>query len=905
MSDSVKKLSYDTVVQGDDGKHEESTVSVVELPAEDSQLGQESDLDGDAPLKNEGSKDIDGRDNDRDGAADDVDASSSAISPIPKRTVKPTKRSRIRVTVRVRPMNDKERDLKAQNVVHILNAKVAVLINPKGEERNYLGKLRKRESRYTFDHVFDNKCSQQHVFNRTAKALIPDVCDGFNATVFAYGQTGSGKTYTMLGKEDDHGVMMQTLIELFQITQEQPDRNFKITMSYLEVYNENIRDLLGDNETCALREDPIRGVQVAGITEVVADSAGRVMDLLQKGNGNRTTEPTAANKVSSRSHAVLQISVESKGKSQGTLDTVQIGKLSLIDLAGSERASNTQNRGMRMVEGASINRSLLALANCINALASKSKKFVPYRDSKLTRLLKDSLGGNTQTVMITCISPASTSHEETHNSLKYANRAKNIRTRITQNVMTVAHHITQYTNIIEKLRLQVHELQQQLSMQASLSLEMPTKASALRKLKAETQEARKQIKQIFEERRNIVKSLINVQQQKAQFSSVISNHKAKVQHWEKHRSTFLDPKTIPNDVQISKIKLQNLAEEMKNLDGVKTTFMERLKKCDQETARIRKRMSTMTRATLQLEYDSHRLGVRNIILDGELQMMEKDVRNGDILVMGMEEQIRLRDKAIAEHRELMRKEGMGEERLPPIDHLKPFVLIQEENYARKELMRWREKDIKMFDNFNLKDDDPTIIDKKTDAKSASLHKKSLPNLMVENKHTESSKLPATDRGSPKSKSPKGIHTDSKARPSSSKGKGTAKSNNHLSLLRRKQAARRRAFTSSTERDSKKKLPNLSSSNEKKSDNVVAVKTFAFPGVIGGGGAGSDGRKVSPLAETVFNKGRARNKSNQKVAILRNINKKNRKPSKQNKRWKERRRKMVTAYAPSGPGRKRK
>ncbi len=165
----------------------------------------------------------------------------------------------------------------------------------------------------------------------------------------------------------------------------------------------------------------MKGVTVAGITELVADSVGEVMQLLRMGNRNRSTEPTAANKVSSRSHAVMQIFVEARERLANTSHTVRVGKLSLIDLAGSERASVTENRGLRMIEGANINRSLLALANCINALGEKGKKdnFVPYRDSKLTRLLKDSLGGHSRTVMIANLSPAEFSFEETHNTLKY------------------------------------------------------------------------------------------------------------------------------------------------------------------------------------------------------------------------------------------------------------------------------------------------------------------------------------------------------------------------------------------------------------------------------------------------------------------------------------------------------
>lgn len=165
-----------------------------------------------------------------------------------------------------------------------------------------------------------------------------------------------------------------------------------------------------------LREDPIKGPTVAGVTELVMNNTDDVMEQLHKGNKMRTQESTGANAESSRSHAVLQISVEHRDKNG---KDKKIGKLSMVDLAGSERAANTSNRGIRLLEGANINRSLLALGNCINALTSGSKgSYVPYRDSKLTRMLKDSLGGNCRTVMIAACSPAATSFDETVNTLK-------------------------------------------------------------------------------------------------------------------------------------------------------------------------------------------------------------------------------------------------------------------------------------------------------------------------------------------------------------------------------------------------------------------------------------------------------------------------------------------------------
>ena len=389
--------------------------------------------------------------------------------------------SNILVAVRVRPDPGKK-------VCTVMDGKLVVVKDPRATgpgTRNMLRANRSRERKFAFDYAFGPKSTQQQVYERTTKFLIDGILDGYNATVFAYGATGAGKTYTMLGSDTEPGIMVLTLRDMFaQVRRAEEDTKrgvkYKVSISYLEVYNELIRDLLTpSSDFLALREDPIKGPTVAGISEVCTSSTDEVMRLLQKGNKRRTQEPTAANAESSRSHAVLQVCVEKRDSAPGVKDTkVKVGKLSMIDLAGSERASNTKNRGQRLIEGANINRSLLALGNCINALAQGSKSgkgkgkgkrgsqargaYIPYRDSKLTRLLKDSLGGNCRTVMITNVSPAAKTFEESVNSLKYANRAKNIKTNVKRNVLNVKYHITEYVSLISGLKEEIAKLRGEL-----------------------------------------------------------------------------------------------------------------------------------------------------------------------------------------------------------------------------------------------------------------------------------------------------------------------------------------------------------------------------------------------------------------------------------------------------------
>ncbi|OON20865.1 kinesin motor domain protein [Opisthorchis viverrini] len=241
----------------------------------------------------------------------------------------------------------------------------------------------------------------------------------------------------MVGTDRDPGIMVRAMDELFNyMIQTEEEYTYRVSMAYMELYNELIRDLLNPGpDFLELREDS-KGVQVVGLYEVEPTNRDEVFKLLQRGNLNRTTEPTAANMTSSRSHAILQITVRQSPRTPSIQEELRIGKLFLIDLAGSERASKTLNRGKRMTEGAHINRSLLALGNCINALSDTSnRKFVNYRDSKLTRLLKDSLAGNCRTVMIAHISPSSWQFDETCNTLVYANRAKSIKTKRQQELL--------------------------------------------------------------------------------------------------------------------------------------------------------------------------------------------------------------------------------------------------------------------------------------------------------------------------------------------------------------------------------------------------------------------------------------------------------------------------------------
>ncbi|ODV95945.1 hypothetical protein PACTADRAFT_49376 [Pachysolen tannophilus NRRL Y-2460] len=332
---------------------------------------------------------------------------------------------------------------------------------------SFIGKHsnRIREHRFVFDRLFDEGAQQEEVYNNTTKPLLDSILDGFNATVFAYGATGCGKTHTITGTPNSPGIIFLTMKELFEKIDAMSDTHtIELSLSYLEIYNETIKDLLNPSpaagpKSLALREDENKRISVSNLSVYKPQSVDEVMELITIGNENRTISPTEANSTSSRSHAVLQINVDSKNRTANIDEDHAFATLSIIDLAGSERASATKNTGERLHEGANINKSLLALGNCINALCDpRRRNHVPYRDSKLTRLLKFSLGGNCKTVMIVCVSPSSLHYDETLNTLKYANRAKEIKTKVMRNQQNLTRHVGSYLKMITEQKQEIEEL---------------------------------------------------------------------------------------------------------------------------------------------------------------------------------------------------------------------------------------------------------------------------------------------------------------------------------------------------------------------------------------------------------------------------------------------------------------
>ena len=352
-----------------------------------------------------------------------------------------------KVVVRVRPPLPRELngDKRFQNIFRIADDKritvsenLSALDDPRAED---LSSGNFSTYTFTFDHVYSEDSNQADVYNNTARDAVLSSLQGYNASIIAYGQTGTGKTYTMEGEQAPklRGIIPRATEEIFDFIENAVSerKKFLVRASYLQIYNEVISDLLKPERTSLqIREDKRRGVFVEGLSEWVVRSPKEVSGLMQRGAMTRATANTKMNEISSRSHAVfiiiaeqLEYLDEDSGNGEDRRgQTFKVGKLNLVDLAGSERVRLTGATGRRLEESKKINQSLSALGNVIAALTdSKGRQHIPYRDSKLTRILEDSLGGNCRTTMMAMISPALESFPESLSTLKFANRAKNIK----------------------------------------------------------------------------------------------------------------------------------------------------------------------------------------------------------------------------------------------------------------------------------------------------------------------------------------------------------------------------------------------------------------------------------------------------------------------------------------------
>ncbi|XP_018575134.1 kinesin-like protein KIF19 [Anoplophora glabripennis] len=624
---------------------------------------------------------------------------------------------RLMVAVRIRPLRQDE----SARILYALDKKH--IIFEESDKNDLLRQKRAVEKQYSFDVVFGEDSTQEDVYKVTTSSLVKDILNGYNATVFAYGPTGAGKTHTMVGDRTQPGIMIRALNDLFEAVMDKEDE-YTVTMSYLEIYNEQIRDLLNPSSGyLELREDSRgRNIQVAGLSEISTTSTDEVMLLLQKGNKARTTEPTAMNKTSSRSHALLSVTVRHSmpiDKKDHLRMRVKQGRLFMIDLAGSERANKTKNRGKRLQEGAHINRSLLALGNCINAL-SGGARYVNYRDSKLTRLLKDALSGNCRTVMIAHVSPSAAQKDESRNTLIYADRANNITTKIERNVLDVSYQVTQYQTVITELRDEISRLQTKMKEERPRSADVNRMNAEERS--NEVKKLREQIVDTFKMQMKLRRKLMEIDSHLLGLGMEAERQHVIISHWESRNNKLYKNslnesrartqqsirrrkivtadgfRSAGNDqdegsdadidaegeaaVQQAWAELADIEREQDRWSELRTHIEQKLEVCRQRGVALEDRLPSLLssddeREILALMCRVHELEADKMALQSERLVRQHELRRRDLVILRYDRQRQLCEEIITRQRQIIEE---GRIKLPP-DLQELYQMYQQEIHA--------------------------------------------------------------------------------------------------------------------------------------------------------------------------------------------------------------------------------
>ncbi|XP_058826212.1 kinesin-like protein KIF19 [Topomyia yanbarensis] len=603
---------------------------------------------------------------------------------------------RLVVAVRIRPLSDGNES----NCVQVLSHRSLLF-----DEGN-----RNKPKKYNYDYVFGETSSQEEVYKTTTAPLVQDVLNGYNAAVFAYGATESGKTHTMLGqspkkssssydeaKTQEDGLMIKAVADIFKFIEssENPD-NFKITMSYLEIYNELIRDLLNPGGPLELREDNKGNQSVTGLSEISTTSKQEIIQLLVKGNKARTVEPTAANQTSSRSHALLGITVLNQ-----TSIGIKQGRLFLTDLAGSERARKTKNRGKRLQEGAHINRSLLALGNCINALAGGAR-YVNYRDSKLTRLLKEALSGRCKTVMIAHVAPDAKHRDETKNTLVYADRANHITTRL-QNPTILEEHrelpMAHYQTLVSELREEVSRLRDKMlsdrprSGAAQKQQQAPMiddNSSEDQIKKVELKYLREQIVHTFKLQMRLRRRLLEADSHLLGLELDAERQHMVISHWQSRQGKLYDRMDADEDsdsegnsaLRSAWSELSAIEKEVKRYREIRLATEHDLEECRKKGVALEDELperisSDEERELLSLLCRVHELEADKVSLQAERLARQAELRRRDLQLLRAERQRRLCEDIISTQRRIIEN---GNVELP--DELRElYALYQQEIHA--------------------------------------------------------------------------------------------------------------------------------------------------------------------------------------------------------------------------------
>jgi len=533
-----------------------------------------------------------------------------------------------------------------------------------------------KETRFTYDRSYWIDTKQETMFDDLGKAVVQKGVEGYNGTIFAYGQTGSGKTYSMMGEEGNLGLIPRLNIDLFQQLNalKTEKRQYFVTVSYLEIYNEVIKDLLNPSDAhLQIREHPDLGIYVDGLAEIKATSSNDIQAFIDQGNKVRTVAATKMNERSSRSHSCFTIRISQKTteelKGGITRESKLDSRLNLVDLAGSERAGKTGAAGQQLKEAGAINLSLSALGNVINALAKAggANGHIPYRDSKLTRLLQDSLGGNARTIMIAALSPADDNYDETLSTLQYASRAKQITNKATKNEDVNEKVIHELKNEIEELKAQLTAMAEGRSStgmkDSTVEEEYLEKIAVLERAQLDSWEEKERLSQQFEIERK--KNLENENHVRAVMETV------KIENMElikRMRALAFEKRMLEKEFN-SKLILRN---ELKHKIAAE---MERLKKSRSlEAGGDTSKHDEITSLVLTIESERKQL----VVNKEELEELQNLIKENEDRQLEERAEMSAHKTVLSENRKL--RDAIAEEE-------KQKFLKEKEDYLQQELAK--------------------------------------------------------------------------------------------------------------------------------------------------------------------------------------------------------------------------
>lgn len=486
---------------------------------------------------------------------------------------------------------------------------------------------------------------QENIYHETAYSIVEFVLEGYNGTIFAYGQTGTGKTHTIEGPDnppDQRGIMPRAFEAVFKAISGDPSKQYLVRASYLELYKEEIRDLLSRNpkNKLEIKEKPDTGVYVKDLSSFVVKDVSEINQVMLTGRSNRTTAETNMNDKSSRSHSIFTLTVETAQVGVDLKSHITVGKLNMVDLAGSERLSKTGAVGERLEEATKINLSLSTLCHVIATLTdAKGAVYVPYRNSKLTRLLQDSLGGNTKTVMVANIGPADYNYDESLNTLRYANRAKNIlnKPRINEDpkdamIREFQEEITRLKNELAiKLGMKVNkegqickadgsaaieqEDPEQLKIEMEKQNELKKKEEEIKKAEAENAKTKEEKAKLEEQLRKKQEDQEKETKEQKDLFNQMQQYVAKIlqgkKDLEEARKKELAIKKAEDDILQAKEKEKKLEKELREKEEEKETFVKKF-------------------STLQEELDYKTKKLENIQRQCQEKQSELDERNEEL-----------------------------------------------------------------------------------------------------------------------------------------------------------------------------------------------------------------------------------------------------------------------------------